>query len=112
MLKDRGNKKWTSLMLPEHVEELKKLWEDYEKEPMPVLDEQELEEMNQICVTACKQKQKVQVTVYQDGNRKTREGRITKLNEQHQTIQFETVQGTEKLAVQTLLHIEPADDHP
>ncbi|QHS22528.1 YolD-like family protein [Virgibacillus sp. MSP4-1] len=110
MLKDRGNKKWTSLMLPEHVEELKKLWEDYEKEPMPVLDEQELEEMNRICVTACKQKQKVRVTVYQDGNRKTREGRIIKLNGQQQTIHFEKAQGTEKLPIQRLLHIEPAAD--
>lgn len=45
MLKDRGNIKWTSLMLPEHVGVLRKWAEDIDKVPRPELDEQEWSEI-------------------------------------------------------------------
>ena len=38
MLKDRGTIKWTSLMLPEHVERLKNMWSETEKTAKPLLD--------------------------------------------------------------------------
>lgn len=94
-------------MLPEHVEELKKLWEEYEQESMPVLDEQELEEMNQRCLAAYKQKQTVQLTIYHDGYKKERKGVITNLDQEQQTIHLHTSDGTEKIAFQKLLHIQP-----
>jgi len=37
--KDRGNIKWTSLMLPEHVQMVKEIWKEEEKVQKPVLDE-------------------------------------------------------------------------
>ncbi|MGE7184955.1 YolD-like family protein [Peribacillus sp. NPDC006672] len=46
-IRDRGNIKWTNLMLPEHIKMLRNYFdEDYYDEPEPVLDEQYLEEMN------------------------------------------------------------------
>ncbi|GEN31675.1 hypothetical protein HNQ35_002040 [Cerasibacillus quisquiliarum] len=41
-IKDRGTKKWTSIMLPEHVKALKQLLADERKEQKPLLDEQHL----------------------------------------------------------------------
>ena len=38
-LKDRGKIKWTAMMLPEHVAELRKWQEDYDKVKKPELDE-------------------------------------------------------------------------
>ncbi|MGP4069402.1 YolD-like family protein [Halobacillus sp. B29] len=42
---DRGTIKWTSLMLPEHVEVLQKLWKEDERVDKATLDEQQLEEI-------------------------------------------------------------------
>ncbi|KGX87996.1 YolD-like family protein [Pontibacillus litoralis] len=46
MLKDRGNIKWTSLMLPEHVEQLKKVWKEDERVTKGVLAEDEAMEID------------------------------------------------------------------
>ncbi|MGP4061525.1 YolD-like family protein [Halobacillus sp. H74] len=43
--RDRGTIKWTSLMLPEHVEMIKKVWKEDERIEKPILDEQQLEEI-------------------------------------------------------------------
>lgn len=43
---DRGTMKWTSIMLPEHIDALNKMWEEQEKVEKPILDEQKLEEIN------------------------------------------------------------------
>jgi YolD-like protein len=46
-IRDRGNIKWASMMLPEHLKELRKyLNEDYYDIPEPTLDEQQLVEIN------------------------------------------------------------------
>lgn len=44
MINDRGTKKWTSLMMPEHVEMLNEMWKQLEYKKKPILDEQQIEE--------------------------------------------------------------------
>ncbi|ASF38202.1 YolD-like family protein [Halobacillus halophilus] len=44
--RDRGTIKWTSLMLPEHVEALQLLWKEDEQVEKAILDEQQLEEID------------------------------------------------------------------
>lgn len=44
-LHDRGTKKWTAMMLPEHIELLKKMWEEDDYKENPILDEQQIDEM-------------------------------------------------------------------
>ncbi|MBR3118957.1 MULTISPECIES: YolD-like family protein [Oceanobacillus] len=44
MIHDRGSKKWTALMLPEHIEMLKALQIEYNYKEKPILDEQQVEE--------------------------------------------------------------------
>ncbi|WP_026693854.1 YolD-like family protein [Peribacillus kribbensis] len=49
MIRDRGNIKWTSLMLPEHVSLLRKFAnEEYYDEPESLNDEQHSEEMDNL----------------------------------------------------------------
>ncbi|MCF3941554.1 YolD-like family protein [Oceanobacillus alkalisoli] len=45
-MEDRGTKKWTSIMLPEHVKALKEMWAEDEWKEKPMLDEQQLTEIN------------------------------------------------------------------
>lgn len=46
MLRDRGTIKWTSMMLPEHVKQLKQDLLDVSKTGKPSLDEQQIEELD------------------------------------------------------------------
>ncbi|MFD1738752.1 YolD-like family protein [Bacillus salitolerans] len=48
MIRDRGNIKWTSMMLPEHVKLLRDWAKEDEYETKPELDEQQLEQMNAV----------------------------------------------------------------
>ncbi|HEY4601282.1 MAG TPA: YolD-like family protein [Cerasibacillus sp.] len=41
-IKDRGTKKWTSIMLPEHVKALRELNKELDKVQKPILDEQKI----------------------------------------------------------------------
>ncbi|WLD91922.1 YolD-like family protein [Alkalihalobacillus sp. AL-G] len=47
-IRDRGNIKWTAMMLPEHVKLLRDWKEEDRIQQKPDLDEQKLEEMNDI----------------------------------------------------------------
>ncbi|MCY8467015.1 YolD-like family protein, partial [Bacillus atrophaeus] len=46
MLRDRGTIKWTSMMLPEHLTQLKQDLLDVSKIEKPSLDNQQIEEMD------------------------------------------------------------------
>jgi hypothetical protein len=48
VINDRGNIKWTAMMLPEHVELLREWQKEDKYQVSPELDEQRLEEMNEI----------------------------------------------------------------
>ncbi|MCP3025985.1 YolD-like family protein [Halobacillus sp. A5] len=41
---DRGTIKWTSLMMPEHVEMVQEVFKEQTKEEKPVLDEQQIQD--------------------------------------------------------------------
>lgn len=67
MIRDRGNIKWTSLMLPEHVKELRRyIHEDYYDMPEPTLDEQQMEEMNEIILEAMEYHVPLMFTIYKN----------------------------------------------
>ncbi|WP_257347878.1 YolD-like family protein [Pseudalkalibacillus decolorationis] len=51
-IRDRGNIKWTAMMLPEHVKLLRDWKEEDRIQQKPELDEQKLEEMNEIIYEA------------------------------------------------------------
>ncbi|KGP93067.1 hypothetical protein N780_12140 [Pontibacillus chungwhensis BH030062] len=96
MLRDRGTMKWTSLMLPEHVEMMKKMWEEDGKLPPPSLDEQALSELNEACLEAHENQALVRITVYSKGELKQLEGKITHLIPQEQSLRILTVAGNTK----------------
>ena len=66
MLKDRGNKKWTSLMLTEHRDGLREIWNHRDDVNMPVLDEQKLEELELVLQEAIQNNKFVEVTYYKN----------------------------------------------
>lgn len=90
MLRDRGTIKWTSLMLPEHVELLKEMWQEDTKVQRPEIDAQEIEVMNQKLNRAYHYKETVQLSVYNNGEIDTITGNIKQVNTYSQTVRLES----------------------
>lgn len=80
MLRDRGIKKWVSLMLPEHVQSLRELEMENEKVKKPVLDEQQYEELNRVILCAFAEKKLLQISYYSRGTIKVAAGSISFLD--------------------------------
>lgn len=88
MLRDRGTIKWTSLMLPEHVELLKEMWQEDANVQKPELDSQEIDIMNQRLSHACHYKIPVRLSIYDAGDIMKVTGHIKQINTYAETIQL------------------------
>lgn len=80
MINDRGTIKWTSLMLPEHVELLKEMWQEDQNTAEPVLDSQQIDILNEQLLEALERQTAVALSIYSNGEICARNGIITKLN--------------------------------
>lgn len=74
MIRDRGNKKWVSIMIPELREGLAQLFNEEVKE-RPELDEQRMEEINLLLTQAYRAGRQVVIRYWDDGEREVA-GRI------------------------------------
>ncbi|MCM3440892.1 YolD-like family protein [Metabacillus halosaccharovorans] len=66
MIRDRGNIKWTSMMLPEHVKLLRDWSEEDTYQERPELDEQQLEQFNETICMAMEEHMELVFTYYKD----------------------------------------------
>lgn len=64
MIRDRGNIKWNSLMLPEHVKMLREWAEEDTWDEKRQLDEQKLEQLNEAAEEAMKFGKEVNITYF------------------------------------------------
>lgn len=87
---DRGSIKWTAMMLPEHIQMLNKMWKDKERKAKPMLDEQELEEINMKLQLAIHHHHlPVQIKYYSDYDYKVIKGKIKKIDLADKYIQLD-----------------------
>lgn len=90
MTQDRGTIKWTSLMLPEHVELLKQMWQEDKKESKPILDPQEIELINQQLLESYEHQLLIQLTFFEDNQTHCVVGKISKLYPKTKKISIKT----------------------
>ncbi|RDW16507.1 YolD-like family protein [Oceanobacillus arenosus] len=67
-MNDRGTKKWTSLMMPEHIGMLNEYWDSMDNKIKPILDEQQLDEIGIKLHEAITKDLEVEITYYGKGN--------------------------------------------
>ena len=79
-IKDRGNKKWTAMMLIEHRKKLKEVKEHEDDREKPILDDQEKAVINSRLHQALERNLKVKIKYYRDKRFKTISGRIKKVD--------------------------------
>ncbi|MBL4952077.1 YolD-like family protein [Neobacillus sp. YIM B02564] len=110
MLKDRGTKKWTAMMLPEHVRELKKCLNDEIKIKRPILDEQKIERMEETIIEALDANQTLEFSIYEDGFIEVYTGKITFID--HIQKQFKIMDGSghkHLLSFRDVINIEKSE---
>ncbi|TDO89250.1 YolD-like protein [Halanaerobium saccharolyticum] len=86
--KDRGNKKWNSLMLVEHQKKLKELKMREKDVKKPELDEQQLQEINFKIEKALNRNLMVKIKFYKNKKLKNIEGKILKVEKYKQQIKI------------------------
>ncbi len=67
MIRDRGNIKWTAMMLPEHIVELRNWMDEEHYTERPELNEWDLQAIQEELEVACKRKCEVQIKTWKDG---------------------------------------------
>lgn len=90
MIIHRGlHKKWTGMMIPEHVQLLKQSDEQQLRYPKEKTD-WELEDLQQAVLTAFNTKQRVELLIWKNDKWVTLQGAISALKSQQQLMLFET----------------------
>ncbi|ADQ15765.1 YolD-like family protein [Halanaerobium hydrogeniformans] len=107
--KDRGNKKWTSLMLVEHRKRLKELKENEEKAEKPELDEQEKADINYKLLRALKEKIQLEIIYCEDKILKKTRGYLEAINSKEKYILLsknKKSKKTEKILMKNLIELK------
>ncbi|MFD1360510.1 YolD-like family protein [Lentibacillus salinarum] len=106
MPKDRGSIKWSSLMLPEHVERLKEMWQADGKMKKPTLDEQQAELLNDQLREAFEWQWPVWLHIYENGSVTELSGTVKKLDRHTKSATVKTMARPDTtIAFQDILQI-------
>lgn len=100
--KDRGNKKWTAMMLIEHRDRLKKLKEHEDDREKPILDDQEKAVINSKLQQAIDNNLYLTVKYYEDKKFKTISGTIKKVDVSQRII----IISDKKIPIKNLLELK------
>jgi len=90
MINDRGNIKWTSLMLPEHLVEIKKWKNEQYYDTKRELAEWEIEEIDQIVQRAFKAKDQIKLILWSNNKLQDVIGKVTGVDVFKKELLFET----------------------
>ncbi|MEG7336723.1 YolD-like family protein [Bacillus subtilis] len=86
MLRDRGTIKYTSIMLPEHLTQLKQDLIDLSKIEKPSLDDQQIEEMDIIVSEALEFNKELVLKLFNNGFVENVTGRVHYINFEQQKL--------------------------
>ncbi|HEX6594148.1 MAG TPA: YolD-like family protein [Bacillota bacterium] len=100
IIKDRGTKKWNSIMLPEHVEAVKQVFAEEERKEKPILDEQQKMEIDANIKRALRDNMVIEITYYADYDYKKVSGNL---------LSVDVFQGSIKLDDDRMTEIKFAD---
>ncbi|WP_209300539.1 YolD-like family protein [Lentibacillus salicampi] len=106
MPNDRGSIKWTSLMMPEHIELLKEMWVEDDKNSKPVLDEQQVEFLNVQLQEAFEDQDTVCLRIYENDAMIELTGVVAKLDNQTSSVLLNRFNRPDKrIAFQNILQL-------
>ena len=108
-VRDRGSKKWTSLMLPEHVKFIRDYIVDQKKVPRPELDEFDLHAIEETISIAYKRKSFVTLKIWKDGDLFFHGGDLVDIDLHRRVISIDNPFGTEKYSLEDIVDVTIKD---
>ncbi|WP_077318167.1 YolD-like family protein [Virgibacillus proomii] len=107
MLNDRGNIKWTSIMMPEHINMLKQMWKEKEYKTKPILDEQQMNEISLKLQLAITNDLNVSIDYYEEHDFHKINGKLQKVDSLQKYLELNDADSTEILLENILdVHID------
>ena len=106
MIRDRGSKKWTAMMLPEHLTKLREWVGEDDYEEKPEIDEWTLQEFQQQLDIAYQSQCEMRIKIWENGVFVETTGSLTKLDEQAQLIYIVDEGVVQKILLSTIVGIE------
>ncbi|PID16896.1 hypothetical protein CSV63_03115 [Sporosarcina sp. P34] len=97
--RDRGKIKWTSLMLPEHLERLRKWQAEDDYIDQPQLDQLDWDNIQETLETALKRQCETEIKIWQDGKIVYHQGKIKEINIQSKAVIMEDPFGKDRIPV-------------
>lgn len=109
MIRDRGNIKWTAMMLPEHVAKLRD-WMDKDRYiERPVLEDFDLQSIQEEIEVAYKRKCQTLLKTWIDGKIIPYQGTIEKIDIHSKCIILEDPFGIERIPVADVISVQCID---
>lgn len=105
MINDRGHKKWTSLMLPEHKELLRDWAHHQEDIEMPVLDADRIDELNNIISHCLNQGISTKITYFKNKRMAFINGEILKCDPFEKVLKVSTDSGRSVISLSSIIDI-------
>ncbi|WP_252503299.1 YolD-like family protein [Sporosarcina sp. Marseille-Q4943] len=98
-IKDRGRIKWTAMMLPEHLAELRDWHAKDELDPKPEVDEDDMQLLQEELEIAFMKRTDAVITTWRAGKKETYIGKIVQLDPAQQSISVEGPFGKRNIMV-------------
>ena len=96
-MKDRGNIKWSAMMLPEHKKLLEKVYAQEEYVDKPTLSQDKCEEINRVLLLALSEKRMMRIKFYHEHTFQLIEGILTKYVPQQKKVKIVESTGRTKI---------------
>lgn len=103
---DRGMKKWTSMMLPEHVALLKEWREEDAYIVCPELSPWELEQLQESIIASYTAQSIVTISTWEAGKNQQYEGVILSIDTTKRVLHIQNQFTTEEITLEQILRIE------
>ncbi|KMY31857.1 hypothetical protein ACZ11_06615 [Lysinibacillus xylanilyticus] len=110
MIQDRGNIKWASMMLPEHLELLREFKQEHTEQPRELTD-WELEELQQTIDQAYNQQINIKLEVWMDSKTTQWNGIIKSINFNTNELILETLIKTKRIPIQYIQSAQQEVDY-
>lgn len=110
-IRDRGAKKWTSLMLPEHIAMLRQFNDDYYLVEKPIVDEFAYDEFDERIAYAMEYNMPVKITEWHAGRFTEVVGRVHYVDPITKQLRVKTTQGFERLNMADVTAVEIVADN-
>ncbi|GEN83647.1 hypothetical protein SLU01_19590 [Sporosarcina luteola] len=104
-IKDRGKIKWTAMMLPEHLAELRDWHAEDELDPKPELNEDDMQLLQEELEIAFMKRTDAVITTWRAGKKDTYIGKIVRLDPAQQTISVDGPFGKDYILVGDIINV-------